>query len=43
LTALDANIASRLQVQGFGEARPQASNSTLAERAQNRRVELVIP
>ncbi|MDZ4814512.1 MAG: cell envelope biogenesis protein OmpA, partial [Pseudomonadota bacterium] len=33
----------RFTVQGFGESRPSASNASLEGRAQNRRVELVIP
>ena len=33
--------AGRLSTEGFGEARPRASNDTLAGRARNRRVELV--
>lgn len=43
LIALDANLVARLKAEGFGETRPQASNSTLEGRAQNRRVELALP
>lgn len=43
LVALDASLSARLKVEGFGETRPQASNETLEGRAQNRRVELVVP
>lgn len=43
LVKLDSGIEPRLAVQGFGESRPSASNASLEGRAQNRRVELVIP
>lgn len=43
LVKLDASLAARLQADGFGAARPQADNRTLEGRAQNRRVELVLP
>jgi OOP family OmpA-OmpF porin len=42
LIALDAGIAGRLDVDGAGETRPQASNDSLQGRAQNRRVELAL-
>jgi OmpA-OmpF porin, OOP family len=43
LVKLDATLAPRLQADGFGAARPSADNRTLEGRAQNRRVELVLP
>jgi len=43
LVKLDGALAPRLQADGFGAARPQADNRTLEGRAQNRRVELVLP
>ena len=43
LVKLDAALAPRLQADGFGAARPKADNRTLEGRAQNRRVELVLP
>ncbi len=43
LIARDPGLASRLTAQGFGATRPQAANTTLEGRAQNRRVELVLP
>ena len=43
LVALDAGLAPRLVAQGFGASMPVASNATLEGRAQNRRVDLVIP
>ncbi len=43
LIELDASLASRLSAQGYGATRPQAGNSTLEGRAQNRRVELALP
>lgn len=43
LVKLDAALAPRLQAHGFGAARPHADNRTLEGRAQNRRVELVLP
>ncbi len=43
LVKLDAALTPRLQADGFGAARPKADNRTLEGRAQNRRVELVLP
>ncbi len=43
LIKIDASLAARLASEGFGATRPQASNATLEGRAQNRRVELMIP
>ncbi|MDP3293593.1 MAG: OmpA family protein [Nevskia sp.] len=43
LIGLDAGLAPRLGAQGYGTTRPQAGNTTLEGRAQNRRVELVLP
>lgn len=43
LVALDASLTARLASTGHGETRPQGDNATLAGRARNRRVELVLP
>lgn len=43
LVKLDAALAPRLQADGYGAARPKVDNRTLEGRAQNRRVELVLP
>lgn len=43
LIGLDAGLAPRLSAQGHGASKPVAANATLEGRAQNRRVELVLP
>lgn len=43
LVALDAGLADRLTAEGSGATKPLADNATLQGRAQNRRVELVLP
>nr|WP_315492015.1 OmpA family protein [uncultured Rhodoferax sp.] len=42
LARLDASLAQRLSASGQGAIRPVADNTTLAGRAQNRRVELIV-
>ncbi|WP_293389570.1 OmpA family protein [Nevskia sp.] len=41
LISINPELAARLSAQGYGATRPQAANTTLEGRAQNRRVELV--
>lgn len=43
LIRLDARLSARLTAEGFGATQPIAPNTTLEGRAQNRRVELVLP
>lgn len=43
LVALDAGLSSRLSAEGFGATRPLGDDASLQGRAQNRRVELVLP
>jgi OOP family OmpA-OmpF porin len=43
LVKLEPALATRLVAQGFGASRPIADNRTIEGRAQNRRVELVLP
>ncbi|MBA4286851.1 MAG: hypothetical protein C0434_15105 [Xanthomonadaceae bacterium] len=43
LIAVDGALAARLEAVGLGATRPLAGNDTLDGRAQNRRVELVLP
>jgi OOP family OmpA-OmpF porin len=43
LVAIDGTLAARLTEVGWGATKPVAGNDTLEGRAQNRRVELVLP